>query len=153
MAYHQLKSLSLKLLVLSFTLLMFAFVAVAQQAPEYSDEDIEEFIEANKKVATIQQENQEAMVQAIEGADLDVDRFNEIMQAQQGQDAEADVSSEEMESFQSAAEEVMAIQNEMQQKIEKALEDDMGAEKYQQMMMAYQSDPAFQQKVNELLQH
>src|SRR5690606_3295525 len=57
------------------------------QAPElredYSDAELESFVNANKKVATIQEETEAMIIGQIEEKGMTVDRFNEILASQQ----------------------------------------------------------------------
>ncbi len=125
-----------------------------QQAPtDVSDDELKLFVDASKEVSKIQQENEADMINAIEEEDLNVQQFNEIMSAQQGQEVENEASAEEMAAFNNAAQKIMKIQEDMQQDIEKVLNDQgMEPERYQAIMMAYQQDPELQQKINTMMQ-
>ena len=98
---------------------MFAVVVFAQQqmpmpqqqqqevSTDYSDKEIETFVEANLDVTKVQQEAEKKAMGIIEKNDLELERFNEIVAIQQGQsDEEADP--EELEKFNAAAQEIMA---------------------------------------------
>lgn len=155
-----------KVMVLSFTFMFFgAFTAFAQEtlpedqqqqqpAPQnFSDEDLEQFVVVYQKASEIQQQNEAEMMQAIEEEDLDIQRFNEILVAQQNQQSpeEIDATAEEMSAFNSAAERIMQVQQDAQTEINQLIEEELGAEKYQQIVMAYQQNPELQQKVNQML--
>lgn len=150
--------------VFSFTFMfLFAFAALAQvpmqqdaQEPapqDFSDGDLEQFVTVYQKASEIQQKNEAEMMQAIEAEDLELDRFNEILVAQQSQQSpeEIDATAEEMASFNSAAEKIMQVQQAAQTEINGIIEEEMGAEKYQQIVMAYQQNPQLQEKVNQML--
>lgn len=121
---------------------------------DFSDEELEDFVEVYVKASEIQQENETAMMQAIEEEDLELQRFNEILTARQNQESvqEMDATAEELASFNKAAEKIMQVQQDAQNEINQLIEEEIGAEKYQQIAMAYQQSPDVQQKVNEMLQ-
>lgn len=168
MNYFNLKGAIKKSVIFSFAIAMFfTFEAVAQvpmqqeQQPQqqqvqedFSDEELGQFVEVYIQAAEIQQKNEAQMVQAIEEEDLDINRFNEILMARQNQQnaEEIDATAEEMASFNSAAEKIMTVQQEAQAEIEELIESEMGSQKYQQIVMAYQQSPEVQQKVNQMLE-
>ena len=121
---------------------------------DFSDEELEDFVAVYVKASEIQQENETAMMQAIEEEDLELQRFNEILTARQNQESVQDIDAtvEELAAFNKAAEKIMQVQQEAQTEINKLIEDEIGAEKYQQIAIAYQQSPEIQQKVNEMLQ-
>lgn len=143
-------------------LLFFAAAAMAQvpqqqQQPvntDFSEEELEEFVEVYLQASEIQQENEAAMMQAIEEEDLDVQRFNEILTAQQNQQTAEDINAtaEEMAAFNQAAEKIITVQQEAQAKINELIEEEIGGEKYQQIAMAYQQSPEVQERINAMLQ-
>ncbi|ADR21855.1 hypothetical protein MATR_05120 [Marivirga tractuosa] len=142
---------------------MFAVVAFAQQqmpmqqqqkkvTTDYSDEEIETFVEANLDVTKVQQEAKKESMNIIKKNDLDLDRFNEIVAIQQGQSDE-EASKAEMKAFNAAAQEIMANNQKTQSKMVAALENhDISQEKYQKIMMAYQQDEDFRKKVDTVVQ-
>ncbi|MGJ3235374.1 DUF4168 domain-containing protein [Marivirga sp.] len=141
---------------------LFAVVVFAQQqmpmpqqqevSTDYSDEEIETFVEANLDVTKVQQEAEKKAMGIIEENDLELERFNEIVAIQQGQSDE-EASPEEMEAFNAAAQEIMANNQETQSKMIAALDKhDISQEKYQQIMMAYQQDEEFRKKVDTVVQ-
>lgn len=142
---------------------MFAVVVFAQQqmpmqqqqqevSTDYSEDEIETFVEANLDVTKVQQEAQKKSMAIIEKNDLDLDRFNEIVAIQQGQ-SEEEASAEEMKAFNVAAQEIMTNNQKTQSKMVAALENhDISQEKYQKIMMAYQQDEEFRQKVDSVVQ-
>lgn len=142
---------------------MFAVVVFAQQqmpmpqqqqevSTDYSDKEIETFVEANLDVTKVQQEAEKKAMGIIEKNDLEVDRFNEIVAIQQGQSDE-EASPEEMEAFNAAAQEIMANNQETQSKMQEVLgQHDIDEKKYQEIMMAYQQDEEFRKKVDTVVQ-
>lgn len=167
MNYFNLKGFVGKAIIFSFAIAMcFTFEAVAQvpmqqeqqqQAPvqdDFSEEELEQFVGVYMQAAEIQQKNESQMIAAIEEEEMDIDRFNEILMARQNQQnvEEIDATAEEMASFNNAAEKIMAVQQEAQAEIEELIENEMGSQKYQQIVMAYQQSPEVQEKVNQMLE-
>lgn len=160
------KSLSGKATVLSFLFILFFSAGVMAQVPmqgeqqqqqvntDFSEEELENFVDVYVKASEIQQENETVMMQAIEEEDLELERFNEILTARQSQESVQDIDAtpEELASFNKAAEKIMEVQQEAQSEINDLIEEKIGAEKYQQIAMAYQQSPEVQQKINEKLQ-
>jgi uncharacterized protein YfkK (UPF0435 family) len=140
---------------------LFAVVVFAQQqmpmpqqevSTDYSDDEIEVFVEANLDVTKVQQEAQKKAQGIIEENDLDMERFNEIVAIQQGQSDE-EASPEEMEAFNAAAQKIMANNQKTQSDMVAALEKhDISQKKYQNIMMAYQQDEEFRKKVDTIVQ-
>ena len=126
-----------------------------QESASYSAETLDKFIEATKHVSRIQQEGEQKMVQMIEEEDLDIETFNKIaemmMSPEQVQDD--NISAEQMESFNSVLEKLQVFQVEMQREMESAITGTgMEVEEYQNIIEDYQSDPALQQQIQEMLQ-
>lgn len=119
---------------------------------DFSDDEIKTFIKANERIVQVQQEGEQKMMEAIEGEDIDVDRFNQILMSRQNPDQETDASPEELTAFSKAAEKVMEVQKELEEKAVKAVEEEgMAIEDYQQIMMAYQQSPKVQQQVEKIM--
>jgi endoglucanase Acf2 len=122
------------------------------QAQDYSDEQLESFVEAAMEVMPIQEESQLKMIEEIEQKDLTVERFNMILESQlMGQDA--DIPEEEMEAFESALKGVQQIQLEYHEKIINAIEGaGMTPAMYEEIMANYQQDPELQMRVNGIME-
>ncbi len=119
---------------------------------DYSDQEIEKFVEANLKVTKVQQEAEKKAMGIIEENDLELDRFNEIVAIQQGQSDE-EASPEEMKAFNAAAQKIMANNQETQSKMIATLDNHgISQEKYKNIMMAYQQDEEFRKKVDVVVQ-
>lgn len=155
-----------KAIIISFAFVLFSAYSAFGQVPvekdqqqqaapqNFSDEDLEQFVDVFQKATEIQQQNEAEMVRAIEEEDLEMERFNEILVARQNQQnaAEIEATAEEMAAFDSAAQKIMAVQQEAQTEIIQVIEEQLGAQKYQAIVTAYQQDPEVQQKVNEMLE-
>jgi hypothetical protein len=122
------------------------------QAQNYSDEQLESFVEAAMEVMPIQEESQLKMIEEIEQKDLTVERFNMILETRlSGQDP--DIPEEEMEAFESALESIQQIQLEYQEKIINAIEDaGMTPAMYEEIIANYQQDPELQMRVDGIME-
>ena len=142
---------------------MFAVGVFAQQqmpmpqqqqevSTDFSDEEIETFVEANLDVSKVQQESQKKAMGIIEKNDMELERFNEIVAIQQGQSDE-EASPEELKKFNAAAQEIMANNQKTKAKMQEILgQHDIDEQKYQQITIAYQQDEDFREKVNSVVQ-
>jgi len=119
---------------------------------DYSEDEIETFVEANLDVTKVQQEAEKKAMGIIEANDLELDRFNEIVAIQQGQSDE-EATPEEMKAFNAAAQKIMANNQKTKTKMIAALEKhDLSQQKYQKIMMAYQQNEEFRKKVDTVVQ-
>ncbi|EIM73898.1 hypothetical protein A3SI_17057 [Nitritalea halalkaliphila LW7] len=140
---------------------MVSFGAFAQQmmppnqaAPaDISDEDIEAFVDLNKKIMPKQEAMQQKMVAKIEEEGMDIMRFQQIAQAQeQGKLSEVAKDEEEMATFNKVGQMVMKMQEELQGEVMKMIEDsELGQQKFQMIFMAYQQDPEVRDKVEKMM--
>lgn len=142
---------------------IFASVVVAQQQmpmpqqqqevrTDFTEKEIETFVEANLEVTKVQQEAEQKAMGIIEKNDLELERFNEIVAIQQGQSDE-EASPEELQAFNAAAQEIMANNQKIQAKMQEVLnEKGVSEQDYQQIMMAYQQDEDFRKKVDSVVQ-
>jgi dGTP triphosphohydrolase len=119
-----------------------------------TDADLVTFVDVYVQVVEMQQEIEMAMMQAIEEENIAIERFNEILQARQNQQSaeEINASAEEMASFNNAAQKIMSVQQEAQVQMQEVIEEELGLEKYEQIVLAYQQSPEVQEKVNNILQ-
>jgi hypothetical protein len=120
--------------------------------PEYSDEELETFVDAALEIIPIHEESQSKMIETIEEKDLSLDRFNQIMLAHQmGEEPEA--TSEEMEKFEEALLAIEELNHEFEQKIIEAIERvGITAEEYEEILAYYQHDPQLQMKINRIIE-
>ncbi|MCC9165228.1 DUF4168 domain-containing protein [Pontibacter harenae] len=125
-----------------------------QVQTDYSDKEIKQFVDANTRLMDVQAESEKVMMTILQEEKLEVNKFNELAQAhQQQQLQEAEATPEEMAAFNKAAQRMIEMQPEVQQKVEKAIvKDGLTMEKYEQMLLAYQQSPAVQAKVNQMMQ-
>lgn len=156
--------------IITLSLLMLFFVTAtsvvtaqesppAKPAPEakqnipdinVKDKELEQFVDAVNEVKALQENAQKEMVDVIEGEGLDAKRFVEInnMQRDPKQNVSENVSEKELENFNNAKEKVSKMQQDMQNKQVKAIEDQgMEVQRYVEIARAAQSDPELRQKI------
>ncbi|MFN6943800.1 MAG: DUF4168 domain-containing protein [Cytophagaceae bacterium] len=121
----------------------------AEARADFSDSDLEQFVETAQKLIPIEIAAQEKMAEEVESTGLTVERFNEISTMQQ-LGMEGNVSEEEMDEFNKASEKIAVVQEEAESEIKNVLEEDgMTLEEFQEIMSAYHQDPAVRQRVDE----
>lgn len=144
------KFASVALLAL-FTLSTTGLYAQAEPKATVSDEELQMFASAMKEIQLVNEKAQTKMIEAVEGADLSVERFNEIQQQQA--DPEAKVAAEDMEKFQASSQAISEIQLKAQQKMqEKIVAQGLSIERYQEIANIVQSDPKLQEKMQQYIQ-
>lgn len=123
------------------------------QPAEVSDAELVQFASAFNKIQSIDQQLQQKMLAAVQNEGIDVQKFNEILNAQQDPNQEVDATEEELKKFASAHKAVEQIQNQAQQDMQKVITDNkLTVPRYQDIMMAIQSDPDLQQKLQKLIE-
>ena len=144
------------LLTLSF---FFASSALFAQAPpagessnEYSDEELETFVEAAMEIMPLQQEAQRVMVEEIKDNGMTVEKFNQILEAQ-AMGMEPEATEEELESFENTMRSIEDIQAEYQVKIAEEIEKTgMSPQKFDEILARYQQDPELQIRIHEIME-
>lgn len=147
--------------VLFFAILI-TFNVKAQDSPvvpqqeqaqnDFNDQELQQFASAAEKVMVIQQETEQKMIQAIEDENLEIDKFNEILKSQQDDTVETTASEDEMQSFNNAAEKIIQIQTAVQSDMMRVIQEEgLEPQKYEQILMAYQSDPEMKARVDAIL--
>jgi hypothetical protein len=122
--------------------------------PSISDAKLKKFVDVYKKLAPQQQQAEAQMIKAIEQQGLTADRFNEIASKQQANATpeSSGATADELTKFKAAAQQISAIQKDVQPKIEKLMTDEgMKPEEFEQIAMAYQTSPEIQQKIQALM--
>lgn len=125
-----------------------------QVKDDYPDERLQKFVDVNKKLAPHQQEGEAKMVKAIEDEGMKPERFNEILTARQQNDTtNAGADAKEMGSFNAAAQKIMGLQQEFQQKMQQLIvEEGMEPQEFQEIYLAYQQSPKVQQKIDKMIE-
>lgn len=131
----------------------------APQQPElredYSDAELESFVNANKKVATIQEETEAMIIGQIEAKGMTVDRFNEILASQQDPAKKDSVqaTAEELAIFNEVAQSIVSENEKVRDRIETSIEEEgLNLPTYEAIMVAYQYSPKVQQRIHKLLE-
>lgn len=124
-----------------------------QTKSDFTDAELKQFIDANARLMTIQQEGEKTMLGILEEEKLTVEKFNTMAVAHQQQKLmEVGATAEELAAFNKAAERLMKLQPDMQKNAEAAIvKDGMKIERYEQIMLAYQQNPTVQEKVNKMM--
>ena len=123
-----------------------------QGESEYTDEELEMFVEAAMDIMPLQQEAQEKMIEEVEDSGLSLERFNTILEAR-SQGMESDATEEEMEAVRSTLESLEDIQVEYQGKIDEQIEKSgITPEKFEEIFARYQQDPDLQMRINQIMQ-
>ncbi|MCC5916801.1 MAG: DUF4168 domain-containing protein [Cryomorphaceae bacterium] len=124
-----------------------------QQAPsEVSDEELQKFVEALQKIQPMSNDAQQKMMEAVQDAGMEPQRFSEIMSAQQMPDGDADVSADEQEKYEKAQEAIQKVQEDMQVVMQKEIESTgLTVEEYEAIMMTVQQDQDLLVKVQGML--
>lgn len=150
--------------MLTVSLLSFSDTALAQAAQQkpqagqqkksdFTDAELKQFVNANARLMTIQQESEKAMMSILAEEKISIEKFNTMAVAHQQQKLnEVGATPEEMAAFNKAAGRMMELQPAMMKSAEEAIaKDGMKVERYEQIMLAYQQDPAVQEKVNKMM--
>ncbi len=136
------------------------FAVFAQQMPpqmevkeDFTDSELKEFVKVNVALIPIQESSQQKMAEAIQSTGLTIDRFQQLAQAQQtGELSEAASSAEEAAKFNEAGQKVIAMQQEMQEDIQKVIIDSkLSEQEFQQIYTAYSQSSKVKEKVDEMM--
>lgn len=130
-----------------------------QQAPaldiDVTSNEIDQFVEAAIKAQDAQMEAQQEMIDVVDEEGISVETYNQIAQAvQMGQPVEdIDVTAEQLEQYDRASELIEEIEETLRSNIEEVVENTgMDFERFQEINMAAQQDPALRQQIEEKMQ-
>ncbi len=121
---------------------------------DVSDDELRQFVEVSSVAQEVQMEGQMEMVAIVEDEGLDVQTYNQIAEARYmgHSDDELEVSSEQIERYEAAYEKVSEIEVELEQKMADAInEEGMDMDRFMELNMALQQDPALQQRVQQMM--
>ncbi len=121
---------------------------------DISDNDLRQFVQASARAAAVQEESQKAMVAVVEEEKLSVEKFTEMAKAHQQQKLDSvAATAEEKAAFNKAAQRIMAMQPEIEQNMQQAIEKEgITLDKFEQLMLAYQQNAAIQARVQKMLE-
>jgi hypothetical protein len=135
--------------------LCFATVTTAQQQVKdtFTDEEYETFVAINQTLVPMQADVEAKMVAVLDEKGMEAPRFQELMQAQrQGNIMDATDDAAEIALFNEAGQEIIKIQRESQQELQKQITDKgMKVQKFQEMSIAYNQNPKVKEKVDEMI--
>lgn len=149
--------------ILTVGFLGFSDAALAQVTPppaqqkqvktDFTDKELKQFIDANNRLMSVQQASEKTMLSILDEEKISIEKFNTMAVAHQQQKLnEVGATVEELAAFNRAAGRMMELQPEMQKEAETAIaKDGMKLELYEQIMLAYQQDPAVQEKINKMM--
>lgn len=128
-----------------------------QQAPqgEISQEELQKFANAVKKLQPIQQEADTQITQAIQQQNLSQKRFGEIYQARRNPQAKPTtaITPEETKKFDQVGAKIQDIEQATQSKMERAVRDEgLDIQRFNQIFAAIRQNPALLQKVQQMIQ-
>lgn len=124
-----------------------------QQQTEVSDADLEKFAAAVQQIQMVSQQAQQEMMQVVQEEGMEIPRFNEIHEATMNPEVEVEATTEEKATHKKIIGELETMQAGVQQKIEKLITDQgLSLEQYEQIAMKLQSDPALQQRIQQMIQ-
>jgi len=128
-----------------------------QPAPqtEVSQQDLQRFANAVKKLQPIQQQAETQIMQIIQQQKLSEQRFGEIYQSRQNPKAKPTtaITPEENKRFDQAAVKIQELQKTTQSRMEKAVrEEGLEIPRFNQIFLAIRSNPALLQKVQQMIQ-
>lgn len=130
-----------------------------QQEPtaqiEVSDDELENFLEVSSELQEVQMGSQQEMITVVEDEGLTVDVYNVIAEAEQtGQSTDdLEVSSEDLENYERASEQIAEMEQELEPELEAIIEENgMEMDRFQEINMALQQDPALQQRIQQMMQ-
>ena len=122
---------------------------------QVSPQELQKFANAIKQLVAIEQDANQQMLQAIKQEGLSPDRFDEIYKGQQTSPAQptTSVSQDEKQKFARAMTKVTGIEQQVQPRMQKAVQD-QGLElaRFDQIMAAVQQSPELKQQVQKLIQ-
>ncbi len=122
-------------------------------ATDVSDKELTTFVAAFQQVQIINQQAQQNMAKAVQDEELSIERFNEMKQSEQNPSQEIQGTTEEMEQFDKANQQIVQIQKEATQSMQKKIEDEgLTIQRYQEIAMALQKSPELQQKIQKMMQ-
>lgn len=127
-----------------------------QQAPQtkVSQEELQKFANAVKKLQPIQQQAQTQVAQVIKQQNLSEQRFGEIYQSSRNPQAQptAKVTPEERKKFAQASTQIQKIQESTQTKMEQAVKGEgLEIPQFNQIFAAIRQNPELLQKVQQMI--
>ena len=140
--------------LLSIILLGSLSLAAQTNLKEVSDSELVNFAGVIKQVQEISQKSQSKMVKIIKDEGFDLKRYNTIARAQQNDDQDLEVSDSEIEKLKAIDSQLVEIESETQERLEKKLnEKNLTIERYLEIMELLQNDEQLQIRLQEHLKN
>jgi hypothetical protein len=116
---------------------------------EVSDAEVKKFVDAVRKVQSINRGAQQEMSKAVQDEGMDVKRFQEIQKSQQSQQqGQANATEAEMKKYRNIMTKMKEVQSGMQQDMSKAIKDaGLTMQKYQQIAKAARNDSTLMKRI------
>ena len=138
--------------LLSVILLSSVSLFAHTKSEDVSDTELASFAEVFQEIQEISQQKQQKMVKAIEDEGLDLQRYNAIGRAQQSGE-ELEVSEDEIEKLKAINSQLVKINTETNEAIEKKLSpNNLTFERYQEILQLVQKDEELKMKLRDKLQ-
>lgn len=112
----------------------------------FSEEELEQFVDVAMKANEIQGRYYSEIHQVFEATGLNAERFNELLETG------AENAPGEKAAFDNAYEKISAIQARLEEEVSAFINKEIGVDRYQEIVMAYQQDEEVQAAVEEILQ-
>lgn len=116
---------------------------------EVEDAEIKKFVDAVRKVQSINRGAQQEMSKAVQDEGMEVKRFQEIQKAQQSQQqGNANATDAEMKKYRNIMKKMEDVQSGMQKEMQKAVKDaGLTMQRYQQIAKAARKDSTLMKKI------
>lgn len=123
---------------------------------DVSDQEIEDFAEAARKIQELNMKMQQDVGQMIKDEGMETQRFNEIHSSQQSQQPgqkQPDISDQEMKQYQNILKKLENKQSDAQSKMQKAIENaGLTMQRYEQISNSARQDTALMKRLRKALQ-
>lgn len=126
-----------------------------QQQPsvEVNDDELTKFANAFQVIRTINMEAQQEMAGVVEKEGMDIQRFNEIYEASLNPEAEVTATEEEKKQHENIITALESMQVTYQGKMEEVIaEQGLSPERYEEIAVGLQYDPALQERLVKILE-
>lgn len=121
---------------------------------EISDDELKNFVEASQKIDPIQQNASKEIEAIVEGEDMELHRFQQLMAANQNPElaAHVQIEQEEMQQIQNMQPEIANVQENLKADMIQAVIDcGLSIERFQEIYLSLQQHPELVERLEELL--
>lgn len=138
----------------SLFVLFFLVSTAAFSQNEVSDTELQNFANAFTSIQEVNQRAQSEMMQVIQSADMDLNRFNQIYEASlnPSQTGTVDMTEEETKKFQTVMSKMETMQPVFQKEMEDAVvKQGMTIERFEQVAATIETDSSLQQRFQAMM--